>query len=239
MFVEPRDVAAHQIGRRGGHQEAERRGDAGAERADDPAQLEQPREAVGVHRAGAAEGDQRVAARVPALLGDVHAGGRRHVLVDDLVDADGRGSRRRARAGGRCAPRWPASTASAVERHLAAEEVVGVESSPAPGRRRSPSAAFRRGRSRPARARRRRCRGPTFSRPIASTRAIEPPPAPISIMSTTGTLSGRPEPFRKRRTRPASNSCLWSGPPPSTRHIFAVVPPMSNEIRLEVFVSRP
>ena len=74
---------------------------------------------------------------------------------------------------------------------------------------------------------------------MASTRAIEPPPAPISIMSTTGTLRGSPEPLRKRRTRPASSSCTRLGQPRSTRHIFAVVPPMSNETRLAVFVRRP
>ena len=41
-----------------------------------------------MHGAGAPEGDQGEAARVLALLGGVHASGRRHVLVDHMVDAD-------------------------------------------------------------------------------------------------------------------------------------------------------
>ena len=64
--------------------------------------------------------------------------------------------------------------------------------------------------------------------PIASSRAIDPPPAPISIRSMTGTLSGMPEPGANRLTRPASNVVACSGSPSSIRHILAVVPPMSN-----------
>ena len=41
-----------------------------------------------MHRPGAAEGDQRVAARVAALLGQVHARGGRHGLVHDAADAE-------------------------------------------------------------------------------------------------------------------------------------------------------
>jgi hypothetical protein len=35
-------------------------------------------------------------------------------------------------------------------------------------------------------------------RAIASTRAIEPPPAPISIISITGMRTGRPLPLTSR-----------------------------------------
>ena len=37
--------------------------------------------------------------------------------------------------------------------------------------------------------------GPTVRRPSLSTRAIEPPPAPISTISITGMRTGMPEPF--------------------------------------------
>ena len=55
------DVAADHVDGRRRHQEAERRGDAGAERHDDAAELQQPCQVIGMHRPGAAEGDQRVA----------------------------------------------------------------------------------------------------------------------------------------------------------------------------------
>jgi hypothetical protein len=60
--------------------------------------------------------------------------------------------------------------------------------------------------------------------------AIEPPPAPISIMSTTGVLIGMPEPRLKRCTRAASIIGATSARPPSIRQDFAVVPPMSKAI---------
>src|SRR3954464_3360922 len=62
--------------------------------------------------------------------------------------------------------------------------------------------------------------------------AIEPPPAPISIMSMTGALIGRPEPRLKRCTRAASIVDATSMFPFSIRQAFAVVPPMSNEMTL-------
>ena len=40
--------------------------------------------------------------------------------------------------------------------------------------------------------------GPTRTRPKSSTSAMEPPPAPISTISITGTRTGRPLPFWKR-----------------------------------------
>ena len=48
--------------------------------------------------------------------------------------------------------------------------------------------------------------GPTSIRAIASTRAMEPPPAPISTISMTGIRNGNPDPFRKRPTRATSKA---------------------------------
>ena len=62
-------------------------------------------------------------------------------------------------------------------------------------------------------------------------RAIEPPPAPISIMSTTGATTGSPDPRLNRWTRAASIIGAIAGRPPRTRQILAVVPPMSKATR--------
>ena len=59
--------------------------------------------------------------------------------------------------------------------------------------------------------------------------AIDPPPAPISIISITGALIGRPEPLVKRCTRAASSRGEISARPPSIMQAFAVVPPMSKD----------
>ena len=66
---------------------------------------------------------------------------------------------------------------------------------------------------------------------MRSTRATEPPPAPISISSTTGTRMGSPEPFLKRSARATSNSRASRGSPRSITQALAVVPPMSKESR--------
>ena len=70
-------------------QEADRRGDAGAGRADDALDAELARDAVGMHRTGAAEGDHRQAARIDAEIGRMHRGGLAHGFVDEIVDAAG------------------------------------------------------------------------------------------------------------------------------------------------------
>jgi hypothetical protein len=44
-----------------------------------------------------------------------------------------------------------------------------------------------------------------------STRAIEPPPAPISTISITGMRTGRPLPFRKRAARSTSKDRALNG----------------------------
>ena len=66
-----------------------------------------------------------------------------------------------------------------------------------------------------------------------------PPPAPISIISITGTLTGSPLPFLKRYLRSTSKCGAISGSPRSIRHALAVVPPMSNESRFGQSISRP
>ena len=58
---------------------------------------------------------------------------------------------------------------------------------------------------------------------------MEPPPAPISIISSTGMRTGRPLPLMKRSARPTSNAREVRGSPSSMRQTFAVVPPMSND----------
>ena len=63
--------------------------------------------------------------------------------------------------------------------------------------------------------------------PSESTDAIEPPPAPISIISITGIEIGMPEPFLKRAVRSTSNLLAVAGVKSSISAIFAVVPPMS------------
>jgi hypothetical protein len=59
--------------------------------------------------------------------------------------------------------------------------------------------------------------------------AMEPPPAPISTISTTGVETSIPDPFLKRYVRAISNTFAVFGAPSSTRQIFAVVPPMSKD----------
>ena len=58
---------------------------------------------------------------------------------------------------------------------------------------------------------------------------MEPPPAPISIISVTGIRTGRPLPLMNRSARAISNAREVRGSPCSMRHTFAVVPPMSND----------
>ena len=64
---------------------------------------------------------------------------------------------------------------------------------------------------------------------MASTEAIEPPPAPISTISITGMRSGSPLPLRKRYWRATSKMRECCGSQSSIRQILAVVPPMSND----------
>src|SRR5262249_59204562 len=84
--------------------------------------------AVGVQGAGAAGREQRVPARIPAALGDVHARGARHVLVDDVVDAPGDLGQRKADARRKTLERGP--SAIHIDADLASGEVLRVEISP-------------------------------------------------------------------------------------------------------------
>ena len=96
--------------------------------------------------------------------------------------------------------------------------------SPAPDWHRSRSPRCRRGRSRPGRARRRRFAGPTCSTPPASTRAIEPPPAPMLTMSRL--WQGNP------LAGDAARSEAICALPSTTSETSVLVPPMSNGMRL-------
>jgi hypothetical protein len=58
---------------------------------------------------------------------------------------------------------------------------------------------------------------------------MDPPPAPISTISTTGVDTTIPDPFLNRYVRAISKRFAVLGAPPSTRQIFAVVPPMSKD----------
>ena len=62
-------------------------------------------------------------------------------------------------------------------------------------------------------------------------RAMLPPPAPTSIMSSTGTSRGSPLPRLKRYTRATSDSVVIGNSPPALRKALAVVPPMSKASR--------
>ncbi len=91
--VEPVEAAVEAAGEvegERGAQKSERRGRPRAQGRDEAGDAQGAGDAVGVHRAGAAEGEEQVLARVLAALDGVHARRVRHVLVDDLVDAPGR-----------------------------------------------------------------------------------------------------------------------------------------------------
>jgi hypothetical protein len=83
-------------------------------------------DACGVHRAGAAEGEQRETGRIMTALGSVDPGGAGHVLIDQAEDAPcGRGA---LEADGRAdvfidRPRC----SGGVEPHLSAEEEPRIE----------------------------------------------------------------------------------------------------------------
>ena len=141
---------------------------------------------------------------VLAALDGVHARGVGHVLVDDLADAErgqlGRPGRAAADMRGQRRAR-PSPRSSGMRRRRSASGSIRPSTRSASVTVGCVAAAAVAGR---ARARRRRCPGPTVMRCSASTRAIEPPPAPISTISITGMRSGRPLPFMKRSTRSTS-----------------------------------
>ncbi len=140
-------------------QHADGGGDAGAAREDHLVEVQEPRERVGMHRPGAAEGDHAVAVGVGAGFGDMHACGRRHVVVDDAARSP-RPSRHRPR------PSLPPSRASAARARVRGRAACGrrgsvrAKDSRERGRRRSRSASSPPARSRRGREPRRRCADP-------------------------------------------------------------------------------
>ena len=108
-----------------GEQRAERRAEPGMRRHDHLLHLQRRRHVHGVQRACAAEGDQRVVAVVDTALDGHQPDGVGHVL--------GRGGEDRARGLHRRQPERLAERGhglvrlGGIQRHLAAEEVVGVE----------------------------------------------------------------------------------------------------------------
>src|SRR5258708_9038342 len=79
-------------------------------------------------------------------------------------------------------------------------------------------------------------RGHTLGAPALSIQAMEPPPAPISTISAVGTRIGYPA---KSRLASILYSVVILGVSFSTRDVFAVVPPTSNEITLGSPTIRP
>ena len=107
------------------HQEPERRGRARGGRDHHLAHPEFAGDTRGMERARAAHRHHRVAARVAALLHDVHAGRPGHVLAHQVVDAP-----RRFRDGkpqGRGEPRHRGLGGGGVEGHPAAQEIARVQ----------------------------------------------------------------------------------------------------------------
>ena len=166
---------------------------------------------------GAAGHDEREIARIEAAAHADLAHAGRHRDVDDVVDARrGLLEREPERLSDVLLDRSRRSRA--VERHPAAEEApVGQEPEHeiGVGHRRLRAAAPVAG---GAGVGARRSAGPTCSMPPASTRAIEPPPAPIVWMSIIGRA------IRQRSTTP---SVITSGSPFVTSAASKLVPPMS------------
>ena len=103
-----------------------------------------------------------------------------------------------------------------------AQKVVLVETRPQYTFASLRSARVRRGRSMPVPAEPAE-RGPTRSLPESSRHAMEPPPAPTSVISTERTRIGNP-----RSYPPIQYRSVAANSPPSIEQVLAVVPPMSN-----------
>ena len=182
------------------------------------ADLELFRQPGGVHRPGAAEGNERVFARIDSLLDRDGAHGVRHLRVDDrehalgecdVVEAHLRPDRVQGPLRGLL-----------VQRHASAEEVAGIEPTEeevrvGDRRLRAPAPVAGGPGSAPADC------GPT-RRPPASSHASEPPPAPIVWMSTRDISTGRPS---------SSVSIETLGCPSTIRLRSKDVPPMSMQRR--------
>ena len=194
--IHPAVRAAHEIERQRRRKQSEGRTDAGAERRDQRRQAQDLRDPVAMHRPGAAEGVHRHAPRIFAALAEMGARRVGHVLVDDLMNAPG--DLLGASYLTAC-PSAPALFACRPDRASSCRrENNWRRDSRARDRRRSPSAACRPGRNIPGRDRHRSYPARLSRSPSESTRAMLPPPAPISIISMTGMRTGKPLPLRNR-----------------------------------------
>ena len=119
-------VSADEVERQWGRQQAVRRDGAGAEWQQDARHAQDARDLPAVDGTSAAEGEEGIAAEIAAALDAVDPCGRRHVLVDDAVDAPRRRDHVEAqRARDVFLDRTPRGLA--VEPHAPAQEEFGVE----------------------------------------------------------------------------------------------------------------
>ena len=144
--------------------EAERREDAAGARAEHPPDAELAGDRRGVHRAGAAEGQQREAARVDAALDGDHAQRPDHLLVGDPDDPLGGLQLPEAERAGE--PRHRGPRRLGVELDAAGQPRVAREVAEQQVRVGDRRLARRRARNRRARARRR----PSAARPAGRRR---------------------------------------------------------------------
>ena len=152
-------------------------------------EAELPRDSTGVHRARAAGGEQRIArgswpcsamcTRAALAMFSLTMSWMPH--ASSVADRPTRpASRSTAACGGR-----------AGRAHLAAHEIVGVEIAEQEVGVGDGRLACRPARRRPGPGSEPALAGPTFSKPISSTWAMLPPPAPISISSMVGDADGQ------------------------------------------------
>ena len=163
--------------------------------------------APGMQRAAAAERHQRELASDRARARSRRAAARRPCAHWRRAGSPPRPPRRRGRAGAPTLRLDRARRRIGVEpRELAADRPLGVDAAEHDigVRHRRPRRRPRR--SRPAPATEPALSGPTCSSPAASTRAIEPPPAPIVVISIIGvrTTSAEIERALRRQRRLAA-----------------------------------
>ena len=172
---------------------------------------------------GPPEGDERRLPGIAATLRHVHAHRPRHGFVDDVVHGPRRLQHRLSTRPGEVL-RDAVARRGFVEAHRAAREVVGVEVAEQQvgiGHRRPGAAA--------AVADRPGVGAGTLRSDLDESHGVDAgdaaPPAPISIMLTAGTATGKPLERVNRRERATSSSSVIGITPSRMRHAFAVVPP--------------
>ena len=176
---------------------------------------------------GPPEGDERRLPGIAAAFRHVHSHCPRHRLVDDVVHGPRRLEHQLSA--------WPGEVLGDavpgrvfIEAHRTAREVVGVEVAQQQvgiGHRRPGAAA--------AVADRPGVGAGALRPDLDEAHGVDPgdaaPPAPISIMLTAGTATGKPLDRVNRRERATSSLSVIGIAPSRMRHAFAVVPPMSND----------